>query len=90
MGGVPAGLVDITPGYRLQWEQAQQAHVLLYPEGMIRLNPSAAEILKHCDGSRTADAIVDALQQQFPEADLAADVREFLEVAHENGWIRSK
>jgi pyrroloquinoline quinone biosynthesis protein D len=28
-------------GLRLQWEPAQSAHVLLYPEGMIKLNGSA-------------------------------------------------
>ena len=38
-------------GFRLQWEPAQNAHVLLYPEGMVKLNGSAGEILKRCDGS---------------------------------------
>jgi coenzyme PQQ biosynthesis enzyme PqqE len=32
--------------FRLQWEAAQKAHVLLYPEGMIKLNGSAGEILE--------------------------------------------
>ena len=27
--------------YRLQWEDAQQCHVLLFPEGMIKLNGPA-------------------------------------------------
>ena len=40
-------------GLRLQWEPAQNAHVLLYPEGMIKLNGSAGEIMKRCDGVRT-------------------------------------
>ncbi|HQE41111.1 MAG TPA: pyrroloquinoline quinone biosynthesis peptide chaperone PqqD, partial [Zoogloea sp.] len=35
--------------FRFQWEPAQQAHVLLYPEGMVKLNQSAGEILKRCD-----------------------------------------
>ena len=84
---LPQGFIDIPPGFRLQWEEAQQAHVLLYPEGMIKLNPSAGQILKQCDGSCTTEGIVQALQRQFPDVDLAADVREFLEVAHDNGWI---
>ncbi len=49
----------IARGFRLQWEPAQNAHVLLYPEGMVKLNGSAGEILKRCDGSRDVDAIVD-------------------------------
>ncbi len=85
---LPEGLIGFTPGFRFQWEEAQQAYVLLYPEGMVSLNPSASEILKLCDGSRTVQGIVEALQQQFPDADLAADVHEFLEIAHEKGWIR--
>ena len=32
------------PGYRFQYEPAQKGHVLLYPEGMIKLNDSAALI----------------------------------------------
>ncbi len=38
-------------GFRLQWEPVQDCHVLLYPEGMVKLNESAGEILKRCDGS---------------------------------------
>ena len=36
----------IARGHRMQFEPAQDCHVLLYPEGMITLNPSAAEILQ--------------------------------------------
>lgn len=90
MSNLPQGHIRIAPGFRLQWEEAQQAHVLLYPEGMITLNPSAGEVLKRCDGSLTADDIVADLQRQFPDADLSADVYEFLEIAYERGWIRSQ
>lgn len=74
--------------FRLQWEEAQQCHVLLYPEGMVKLSRSAAEILSRCDGNRTVAAIISDLQAAFPGADLEADVRRFLETAHEQGWIR--
>ena len=85
---MPAGPIEISPGFRFQWEEAQQAYVLLYPEGMITLNPSSAEILKCCDGKRTAAEIVADLQRQYPDADLSNDVYEFLEVAYDKGWIR--
>lgn len=32
-------------GFRFQFEPAQDCHVLLYPEGMVKLNDSAGEIL---------------------------------------------
>ena len=48
----------IGAGFRLQWEPAQDCHVLLYPEGMVKLNGSAGEIMKRCDGERSVEAIV--------------------------------
>jgi len=74
--------------FRLQWEEAQQCHVLLYPEGMIKLNQSAGEILKLCDGERDVAAIVATLEAKFQASGLGGDVLEFLEVAHGNRWIR--
>jgi pyrroloquinoline quinone biosynthesis protein D len=35
--------------FRFQWEEAQACFVLLYPEGMVKLNTAAGEILKRCD-----------------------------------------
>lgn len=81
-------VVRLTPGYRLQWEPAQEAHVLLYPEGMVTLNASAGEILSRCNGARTVDDIIGDLQAQFPDAEIAGDTLEFLEVAHHEGWLR--
>ena len=56
--------------FRLQWEEAQQAYVLLYPEGMVKLNLSAAEILKRCDGDHTITQLIAELEQAFGETDL--------------------
>jgi pyrroloquinoline quinone biosynthesis protein D len=88
MSILPENKLRITSGYRLQWEEAQQSYVLLYPEGMVTLNGSSAEILKYCDGTRNAEGIIGELQKQFPDADLADDVREFIAAAFANGWIR--
>jgi pyrroloquinoline quinone biosynthesis protein D len=87
----PLALEDVpqlTRHFRLQWEEAQQAWVLLYPEGMVRLSPSAAEIVRRVDGATTVAGIVADLERAYPGADLRRDVMEFLEVAHERGWIR--
>jgi len=78
----------LRPGYRLQWEAAQQCHVLLYPEGMIRLNDSAAAILSRCDGQTSLGALIDALAAAYPgETTLAEDIREFIDLARQRGWI---
>ena len=74
--------------FRMQWEEAQQAHVLLYPEGMVRLNQSAGEILRRCDGATTVDDIVRDLEQQFQASGLKGDVLDLLAHALEKDWIR--
>jgi pyrroloquinoline quinone biosynthesis protein D len=77
----------IAPGMRLQWEPAQEAHVLLYPEGMVKLNGSAGAILARCDGVRTVAEIVADLERTFGAADLGADVTAFVELALERRWL---
>jgi pyrroloquinoline quinone biosynthesis protein D len=74
-------------GYRLQWETAQNAHVLLYPEGMVKLNGSAGEILKRCDGQRTVPEITTELERAFDAQGLAGDVEAFVSFAVEKGWL---
>ena len=73
--------------FRLQYEEAQQRWVLLYPEGMVQLNPSAAEILKRCDGERSLDAIVAELETAFSAQGLEPEVRNLLEEGQRRGWI---
>ena len=75
-------------GFRFQWEPAQDCHVLLYPEGMVKLNGSAGAILAEVDGVRSIAAIVAGLRERFPEAEgIETDILEFLEVARERFWI---
>lgn len=80
-------LPRIGRGFRLQWEPAQSAHVLLYPEGMVKLNASAGEILVRCDGATPVDAIVADLERRFATGGLERDVRAFLDLAAEQRWV---
>jgi pyrroloquinoline quinone biosynthesis protein D len=73
--------------FRLQWEAAQNAHVLLYPEGMIKLNASAGEILKRCDGASTLSDITSSLERSFEASGLSADVLAFIAMAVEKKWV---
>ena len=83
----PAERPSLKPIFRLQWEPAQSAYVLLYPEGMVKLNQSAAEILKRCDGTRDVNALVAELERAFETTGIDAEVRAFLAEAHTRGWI---
>jgi pyrroloquinoline quinone biosynthesis protein D len=77
----------ITPGLKLQWEPAQDAYVLLYPEGMVKLNGTAHAILSRCDGVRTLLEIVADLERGYSVTGLAADVRAFVALALERRWL---
>jgi pyrroloquinoline quinone biosynthesis protein D len=77
----------IPPGLRLQWEPAQEAHVLLYPEGMVKLNGSAGAIMSRCDGARTVAEIVADLERSYGLTGLAADVRAFVVLAVQKRWL---
>ena len=81
-------VVELVQSHRLQWEEAQQAHVLLYPEGMVTLNHSAGEILKRCNGERTVADVIAELQAVYPDAPVATDAMEFLTTARDHGWLR--
>jgi pyrroloquinoline quinone biosynthesis protein D len=77
----------IASGFRLQWEPAQDCHVLLYPEGMVKLNQSAGEILKRCDGERDVAAIVSDLESAFGAQGLQGDVDAFFDIALKQKWV---
>jgi pyrroloquinoline quinone biosynthesis protein D len=74
-------------GFRLQWEPAQEAHVLLYPEGMVKLNSTAAAIMTRCDGVRTVADIVADLEQSYGVTGLSGDVTAFVAMAQEKSWL---
>ena len=73
--------------YRLQWEKAQDAYVLLYPEGMVKLNESAGEILSRVDGIKSISSITDELEKKFGVSNLTGDVVSFVELAVQQGWL---
>ena len=78
-----------TAMYRLQFEPAQDCWVLLYPEGMVKLNASAAEILR---ALRRRDApsseLVAGLERAFnADRRCAPMCCAFLVDAHERGWL---
>ena len=75
--------------HRFQWEEAQNCYVILFPEGMVKLNGGAGEVLNLVDGKRTVADIVTELKAKFPDApDLNQDIIGMLELAMEKAWLR--
>lgn len=81
----------LNPMFMFRWEESQNAHVLLYPEGVVKLNGSAGEIIGRCDGQRTIDQIIAELGTTFAaggqSAEIADGVHKFMETAHAKGWL---
>jgi pyrroloquinoline quinone biosynthesis protein D len=74
--------------FRFQWEKAQNCFVLLFPEGMVKLNGGAGEIMQLIDGQKNVQQITEALNDKFPDAgDLSNDVNEFITTAIEKKWL---
>jgi pyrroloquinoline quinone biosynthesis protein D len=75
--------------HRFQWEEAQNCYVILFPEGMVKLNGGAGEVLNLVDGKRTVADIVTELKAKFPDApDLDQDIIGMLQLAMEKAWLR--
>jgi coenzyme PQQ biosynthesis protein PqqD len=55
-------------GVRLQAGASTGEPVLLFPEGVLHLNPTAHDIVSRCDGQRTTEAIIASLADEYEVA----------------------
>lgn len=80
----------LSPKARLRVDGLTGETFLLYPERGLRLNATAAEILRLCDSRNTVEDIVAALASQDPgnRARMAAEVAGFLESLRERGLLQ--
>ncbi|HJP72655.1 MAG TPA: pyrroloquinoline quinone biosynthesis peptide chaperone PqqD [Pseudonocardiaceae bacterium] len=65
-------------GVLLRYDRVRERHVLMYPEGVLVLNETAAEVLRQCDGTATVAEIGAALSgryQGFRDGDVAEVLR---------------
>jgi pyrroloquinoline quinone biosynthesis protein D len=77
----------LAPGRQTRVEWRADRPVLVQPTGIVQLNDSAAAILELCDGTRTPDEVIAEFLAQPGRAELAEDVREFIDAALQRGWI---
>ena len=77
----------LVTGARLRYDEVREEHLLLIPEGAVRLNPTAAEVLELCDGERSLDDIVGALSGRYDGADLRDDVVELVDAMAQKGLL---
>ena len=77
----------LATGVRMRFDNVRDRHVLLYPEGALALNVTAAAVLELCDGGRTLDEIVDTLSQRYAGADVRSDVEKLLSSVADRGLV---
>ena len=77
----------LATGARLRYDEVREEHLLLIPEGAVKLNPTAAEVLELCDGERSLDEIVSALSDRYDGADVRDDVTELVEGLAQRGLV---
>ena len=77
----------LADGARLQYDDVREEHVLLIPEGAVRLNETAAQVLELCDGRSSVDEIAATLSARYAGADVAGDVRELVDALRERGLV---
>jgi pyrroloquinoline quinone biosynthesis protein D len=77
----------LVTGARLRYDEVREEHLLLVPEGAVRLNPTAAEVLGLCDGERSLDDIVGLLSERYNGSDVRDDVRELIDAMRQRGLL---
>ena len=84
----PEDIYKIAPHHRFQWEKAQDCFVILFPEGMVKLNGGAGEVLNLVNDNLSVAKITEALTKKFPDADsIDKDIIGMIEMALEKAWI---
>ncbi|WP_326834957.1 pyrroloquinoline quinone biosynthesis protein PqqE [Amycolatopsis rhabdoformis] len=65
----------IRPGVRLEFDRVRRRPVLLFPEGVLALNDTAAAVVELCDTRRTVEEIVARLGERYSGVTSASVLR---------------
>ena len=77
----------LAPFARYRWDKIREQHQIVYPEGVLVLNRTGAEIVKRMDG-RALDELVAELESVFNSAAVRGDVAAFLERLFNHGLLK--
>lgn len=77
----------LASGARLRYDEVREEHLLLIPEGAVRLNPTALAVLQLCDGERTLQEIAATLSERYDGAEVGDDVQALLDALAQRGLV---
>ena len=83
----PLNRAVLAPGARYRWDEVRQEHQIVFPEGVLVLNESAAAIVRLCDG-RSTEELIGALREQIGDIDPSRDVHDLLNRLAKKGVLR--
>jgi len=84
-----SGKPKLRKGVRLTFDKTRDTHVLLFPEGVLVPNATAAAVLSLCDGQSTVEEIAAALGKRYQgvQAQDVTDVLARLESRRVVEWM---
>jgi pyrroloquinoline quinone biosynthesis protein D len=77
----------LATGARLRYDEVREEHLLLVPEGAVKLNATAVAVLELCDGERSVDDIAGALSERYGGADVRDDIAELIDGLAQRGLV---
>jgi coenzyme PQQ biosynthesis protein PqqD len=83
----------LAPKVRLRFDRKSERFMLLFPERGMVLNPTAAEIVKRCNGEFTVTEIIAALVAQYGEQareEIKRETVRLLETMAERDLVRNE
>jgi coenzyme PQQ biosynthesis protein PqqD len=72
---------------RYRWDALRRQHQLVFPEGVLVLNESAAAVVRLCDGRPTGELLA-VLEAEFAGGVPAVEVHDFLNRLARKGLLR--
>ena len=76
----------LAPHARYRWDRLREQHQIVFPEGVLVLNPTGAAIVQLCDG-RSREDLVAAIRDKFKDA-AEDEVAAFLQRLAQKGLLR--
>ena len=83
-----AALPLLSEHLRMRYEPAHAVWMLFLPDGVMKLNDSAAEIIRRCDGNGVAILVIsEELEELFETKGIAAQVQTLIDEGTRRGWL---
>ncbi len=78
---------ELSEGVRVCWDHEEHAHLLLYPNGMVVLNPFVSKLLRLCNGQLSINQIITQFNSARPDDLSDEELLVELDTAVKRGWL---